>query len=503
MKQKLRLLIYFVLASSYSGFSQVDYLSDDSEGETLSCSEKVNIAENYFRGYDTIAKNIDKGFEYLIPCLTENNSEAQHLYGLLFIGAYNAVPRDYNIGFEYIEKAAQQGNVDALCNLAILYKRGKGCDIDFDKSIEIHEEAFELGNTKSAYKLGYMYFKGLGSIDQDYEKAVEWFTKSEYPFSDFFLGVCYYYGYGVTQDKAKALDIVGSCTLPGCKRLYDSLSTDNHVILNEEEIDNSEEIKKGLEQTEQVVATEIEDEQKEFEINAIDGDWEGKLVEFDWSNSKIVRTMPVAISTKASENTITDFSFTLSDKTQNNIPVVLDNNLSFSNLNMNLERLYKDALGYDYLDYKINSMSVVKKKALGIDYLVLNLDTYIVNWKEPGPPIQLILKRKLNTENNNDKVISDDLISVLAEDNDGFIQLYPNPFVTNLLIEYKLEETSTVTVEVYNYLDQSGTVLEAGKLQTPNKYTYNLNGFNLKAGLYIVKVTANNQVHSKLIVKGN
>lgn len=503
MRQKLRLLAYFVFVSSFSGFAQLDYLSDNQELESLTCTEKVRIAENYFRGYDSIAKNVEQGFKYLTPCLAENNAEAQHLYGLLYIGAYDVVPRNYEVGFEYIEKAAQQGNVDALCNLAILYKRGKGCDIDFDKSIEIHEEAFELGNTKSAHKLGYMYFKGLGSIDQDYEKAIEWFTKSEYPFSDFFLGVCYYYGYGVEKDQAKALEIVGACTLPGCQRLYQSLTTDNHVILNEDEIENSEEIQKELKQAEQIVATEVEDEEAAFEIGFIDGSWEGKLVEFDWSNSKIVRNLPAKIDIKASENTITEFKLTLQDTTQSNLPVVVDNNLSFSNLSMNLERLYKDALGYDHLDYKINSMNAVKKRALGIDYLVLNLDTYVKKWKEPGPPMQFILQRTLSSESQNSEILSEEIINALAEDTDGFIKLYPNPFETNLLIEYELEETSNVTVEVYNYLDQTRTVLEAGELQIPEKYTYNLNGNNLKDGLYIVKVTANDQVHSKLIVKGN
>lgn len=64
------------------------------------------------------------------------------------------------------------------------------------------------GDVEAQFNLGYCYYMGLG-IDQDYSKAVEWFTKAAeqgYAEAQLFLGECYEEGKGVKQNDNKAVE---------------------------------------------------------------------------------------------------------------------------------------------------------------------------------------------------------------------------------------------------------------------------------------------------------
>ncbi|WP_303315436.1 hypothetical protein Q4Q34_15205 [Flavivirga abyssicola] len=52
-----------------------------------------------------------------------------------------------------------------------------------------------------------MYYKRFG-VSQNYQKAVYWFERSEAPIARYFLGLCYYFGYGVPANEDRALEIL-------------------------------------------------------------------------------------------------------------------------------------------------------------------------------------------------------------------------------------------------------------------------------------------------------
>ncbi len=481
---------------------------EDFESGTMTCSEKVSRAEEILRGIE-ISRSDDEPMSLIQECLQKNSSEAQHLYGMMHLGAYNFVTADENIAFEYIEKAALQGNADAMCNLAILHKMGRGTKIDFDKALELHEIAYDMGSTKSAFKIGYTYFKGLGTVDQDYDKAIEWFSKSEYPFAKHFLAICNYFGYGVPINKEAALMMLKESPQAGSQRLHHflSLDTKNSTYSNveEETVVAAEQVENETATIQEVVDQDAIDEDnndEELEITSILGNWSGKLVEFDWSKEKILRSFPAELELESSKDTdAVVVSWDVNDEKHNDVAIVLNKSLYFDKVEMNLERLYKDAMGYDYLKYRVLSGDIIKKRLAGNDYLVIDITSQITNWQEPAPPMQLILQKKEDVTTNNGQVLSDEMLEALANNKDGFISLYPNPFQTDLLIEYELETANTISVTVHSYLDQSTTTLEQNKLQDPGKYVYHLDGTKLKQGLYIVRVTANDRAHTKMIVK--
>ena len=72
--------------------------------------------------------------------------------------------------------AAEQDNLMALNNLAILYLEGKGVEKDVTKATEIYARAAELGEPYAQYNLGMSYFMGQG-VEKSYEKAAYWFNE--------------------------------------------------------------------------------------------------------------------------------------------------------------------------------------------------------------------------------------------------------------------------------------------------------------------------------------
>ena len=130
MKQ-LQLLVLGVLLSSYSLVAQ-----EEPENIFASCAAKIQRAEAIMMGTEMpLSRN--EHMELINECLEIGSSEALHLYGLMHLGSYNFPTPDEDKAFEYIEKAANLGNADAMCNLAILHKMGRGTKIDFDKALEL------------------------------------------------------------------------------------------------------------------------------------------------------------------------------------------------------------------------------------------------------------------------------------------------------------------------------------------------------------------------------
>ena len=78
------------------------------------------------------------------------------------------------LAFELLLKAADTGDQTAVSNLGWMYKKGRGCQKNYAKAMELFEEA---GIANSYFHLGDMYEKGLG-VTADLEKAMELYETS-------------------------------------------------------------------------------------------------------------------------------------------------------------------------------------------------------------------------------------------------------------------------------------------------------------------------------------
>lgn len=80
-----------------------------------------------------------------------------------------------------------------------------------------------------------------------------------------------------------------------------------------------------------------------------------------------------------------------------------------------------------------------------------------------------------------------------------YFNMYPNPTDANTTIEYSIEKSQNVKVDVYNDLGQNVYSTNLGKVES-GQHTIAINGSSLKSGVYFVKFTTDNVTTTKKLV---
>jgi TPR repeat protein len=107
----------------------------------------------------------------------------------------------------WYQKAADQGDAAAQCNLGVMYEKGRGVKKDETEAVKWFQKAADQGNAPAQFNLGFMYKTGRG-VKKDETEAVKWFQKAAdqgVAAAQFNLGVTYEKGYGVKKDETEAV----------------------------------------------------------------------------------------------------------------------------------------------------------------------------------------------------------------------------------------------------------------------------------------------------------
>jgi|GEM_PF-358066 len=135
------------------------------------------------------------------------------------------VTQNFSEAVRWYRKAADQGDVGAQYSLGQMYSEGKGvpqdraeaarwyrkisdknAPEDHAQAAQVYRNAAEKGDAKSQYKLGGMYFQGLG-VTQSYPEAARWFRKAAeqgHVGAQYLLGIMYAAGEGIRQNLSEA-----------------------------------------------------------------------------------------------------------------------------------------------------------------------------------------------------------------------------------------------------------------------------------------------------------
>ncbi|GBB88060.1 hypothetical protein RclHR1_01460010 [Rhizophagus clarus] len=200
----------------------------------------------YYSGI-VVNKNYERAFNLFLNASRQNHILAQYHVGLCYQNGYG-IKMDGKSAFEYFEKvdshamgqtdkgycynkgigvdkdlrraaywynkAANNGNAIAQCNLAIIYRDGKvvdknyekafrlfkqsaeggysdgitmlgycydneiGTDIDKQKAFRLYQKAAKLENRIAQYNLAIVYESGLGEVEKNIDEAIYWYEKS-------------------------------------------------------------------------------------------------------------------------------------------------------------------------------------------------------------------------------------------------------------------------------------------------------------------------------------
>lgn len=157
-----------------SGFKDTD---TSLEMYTLS-AEKGNLDAR--KKYSMIyGENLD--FVLNIRSLLEQLSASgdpyyKYQYGKVLLSTSWSI-EDREVAFNIFLEAANNGNIDAKYQVALMHRDGIGTEISIDKAVEILSDLGENGHYKSQEVLAEIYYNGI-LIERDVARALYWYTKS-------------------------------------------------------------------------------------------------------------------------------------------------------------------------------------------------------------------------------------------------------------------------------------------------------------------------------------
>lgn len=119
----------------------------------------------YAQSYALMERAADQGF-----------LEANFYLGVMNFHGYG-VDQDYQKSREFLETLKAHDHTDALFYLATIYDEGLGVDIDQETSFGLYRKAADLNHSDSAYNVGFMYHYGE-FVSEDRVEAQKWYEKS-------------------------------------------------------------------------------------------------------------------------------------------------------------------------------------------------------------------------------------------------------------------------------------------------------------------------------------
>jgi TPR repeat protein len=151
-------------------------------------------------------KNDEEQIEQLREWLDKGEAWAQNRMGQWYRNGEYGLKQSYVMAAMLYEKSVAQGDPNAMYDLALLYRDGKGVVQSFEKTAELYAMAAERGHVNAMFNLGNWYRDGKGVV-QSFKKALELYTKAaERGQVDAMtnLGVSYIQGQGVGQSNELA-----------------------------------------------------------------------------------------------------------------------------------------------------------------------------------------------------------------------------------------------------------------------------------------------------------
>ncbi|EAQ47881.1 hypothetical protein MED217_18586 [Leeuwenhoekiella blandensis MED217] len=433
-----------------------DYLSHLENPSEKLISEISNNIENCFD--DTKISFFVKG---KIQLLTGQNDE------------------DFRQAFENIEKAAILGDVSAACLLGELHKSGIGCSVDFEKAFYWFENAADSNNEKAKYSLGYMYLKGLGSIEQSYEEAIEWFENSSYPMAKHWLAICQFYGLGLDEGKESAKSKLDTLSLENSKNFI------NHI--------NELNANRTVFSFENQLLTSTSNSSN-VDKDTLLGDYEGHIFDMDWSGNKVISSDNLQLNlTQSKDGSSIEILMQTRESIFNGSGYFYNNVIYPEGLEVVLPFAYVDRPEYKNISWAINSISFESKKIKGDEYLFAHIDAWSSKLQEPLEPTILVLTK-------NQLGLSESEIDGIAAQND-FIKVYPNPVETDFLVQYELPYDSNSQLTLYNMMGYPVKSLSNNVYQRQGIQTLRFDGSDIVTGNYVLKLSTGKESYNKVLIK--
>jgi len=157
---------------------------------------------------ETDEGNTEADIEEIKALAAEGNMDGQYALGMSYLYGWE-IEQDVDKGYEYLEKAAEAGHVDAMTLLVKMLFTEDYTGMTEEKAFEYSKKASKAGIAEAQFYLGVMYLDGI-SVEQDYDQAAKWLRNSSNKgFAEARNSLAYLYqeGLGVEKDESKAFKL--------------------------------------------------------------------------------------------------------------------------------------------------------------------------------------------------------------------------------------------------------------------------------------------------------
>lgn len=204
----------YELGKYYMTFMAVPYYEEAVEWFTKAAKQgheqaQMELAQIYFDHYE----DYTSAAYWFLNAANQDNIVAQYNMGVLYFhGA--GISKDLRASKYWLKKAMANGHPKAQQLLQELFPEEASAGLD--KTLVSQAKA---GNATAQYKLGLCYYEGKG-VTQNKQTAIEWWKKSAIngnAQAQFSLGAEYYYGGNVTKNYKEAVKWFKKAAIKGHK----------------------------------------------------------------------------------------------------------------------------------------------------------------------------------------------------------------------------------------------------------------------------------------------
>lgn len=121
-----------------------------------------------------INQDLNEAIKWYLKAADKKNTNAIYQLGMIELMSNN---KDMGKVIKYLEEAALLNHPQAQYNLAVVYQKGDGVEINFNKALYYLNQSANAGFANAQYNLGLMHFRGDGTPKDD-KLAFDWWQKA-------------------------------------------------------------------------------------------------------------------------------------------------------------------------------------------------------------------------------------------------------------------------------------------------------------------------------------
>lgn len=447
----------------------------------------------YSNGIDTIPDHMSdkiQRFQTLITNAEAGDPESMfHLGRAYLVGAF--VQKDSLKSFMWFKKAVDANYPPACTELSFFYSYG--FPIDYVNAHKYIDAAVLLKDRRGTFLKGYMHYKGIGCT-QDYSKAIDYFRKSIALGNDngmYFLGLCYRNGYGITPNIDSARYWLKKAferkNISAFDELQITTSEYNPNITTDINFIKAQEIAQHIQQS----ITQFNPVLSPSRFES--GIYEGYVVKYDWSGEKILLVNQLKCIVSNPIDTVVKIQWIEGGQNADT--------LSFQGGYHNNKILLKDSYArirtrYDVNNtpwwYQMKGITLRTDDNMSVYSGQIDIDNLFL--MEKYNPVTVVLKKADIVNQTKQESFN----NVITDHNFDF-SVYPNPFNTEVNINYMLPKKGFIDLSIYSVDGKKVFSKEINdSVLGENNLKINL---SVPSGLYIIELEFDKHVKTYKIQK--